>query len=112
MAGYAYAGPYRHRRAYRFSVENSVYIAPGMERRGIGRKLLAELICACEACGCRQMVAIIGDSGNEASVALHRSLGFETTGVLRDIGFKRERWVDTVIMQRTLGDGDSTPPPE
>ena len=112
VVGYAYAGPYRHRRAYRFSVENSVYMAPDMGRRGIGRRLLENLISACEACGCRQMVAIIGDSGNEGSIALHKRLGFEETGVLRAVGFKRDRWVDTVIMQLTLGDGGSTPPPE
>ena len=85
---------------------------PDMGRRGIGRRLLENLISACEACGCRQMVAIIGDSGNEGSIALHKRLGFEETGVLKAVGFKRDRWVDTVIMQLTLGDGGSTPPPE
>lgn len=112
VVGYAYAGPYRHRRAYRFSVENSVYMAPDMGGRGIGRRLLERLIADCKACGCRQMVAIIGDSGNQASIALHKRVGFEETGVLRDVGFKRGRWVDTVIMQLTLGDGGSTPPTE
>jgi len=112
VVGYAYAGPYRHRRAYRFSVENSVYMAPNMGGRGIGRRLLEKLISECETRGCRQMVAIIGDSGNEASIALHKRVGFEETGILRDVGFKRGRWVDTVIMQLTLGDGGSTPPPE
>lgn len=110
LAGYAYAGPYRHRPAYRFSVENSVYIAPEMTGRGIGRTLLGALIPACEQAGYRQMIAIIGDSANEASIGLHKSLEFELTGTLRGVGFKAGRWVDSVIMQRTLGDGDTTPP--
>ena len=112
VVGYAYAGPYRHRRAYRFSVENSVYMAPETGGRGIGRRLLEHLIADCEASGCRQMVAIIGDSSNQASIALHKRVGFEETGVLRNVGFKRGRWVDTVIMQLTLGDGGATPPSE
>ncbi len=110
VAGYAYATPYRHRRAYRHSVENSVYADPDMAGRGIGRALLSDLITACEAKGLRQMIAIIGDSGNAASIGLHRALGFEHTGVLRGVGFKAGRWVDTVIMQRTLGDGEGTLP--
>ncbi len=110
LAGYAYATPYRHRRAYRHSVENSVYTDPEMTGRGIGRALLTELITACEALGLRQMIAIIGDSGNAASIGLHTALGFEETGILRGVGFKSGQWVDTVIMQRTLGDGETTLP--
>lgn len=110
VAGYIYATPYRHRRAYRHSVENSVYIDPDMTGRGIGRALLVELIAACEALGLRQMIAIIGDSGNAASIGLHTALGFEETGILRGVGFKSGRWVDTVIMQRTLGEGETTLP--
>ena len=103
--------PYRHRRAYRFSVENSVYADPKMAGRGIGRALLSNLIEACEALGLRQMVAVIGDSANAASIGLHTACGFEQTGVLRGVGFKAGRWLDTVIMQRTLGEGETTLPP-
>ncbi len=110
IAGYAYATPYRHRRAYRNSVENSVYADLEMTGRGVGRALLSELITTCEALGLRQMIAIIGDSGNAASIGLHAALGFEQTGILRGVGFKAGRWVDTVIMQRVLGDGESTLP--
>jgi phosphinothricin acetyltransferase len=110
IAGYAYATPYRHRRAYRHSVENSVYADPEMTGRGVGRALLSRLISDCEVLGLRQMVAIIGDSGNAASIGLHSALGFEHTGTLRGVGFKAGRWVDTVIMQRTLGDGETSLP--
>ena len=110
IAGYAYATPYRHRRAYRHSVENSVYADPEMAGRGVGRALLSNLIAACETLGLRQMIAIIGDSGNAASIGLHTALGFEKTGVLRGVGFKAGRWVDTVIMQRSLGDGETSLP--
>lgn len=110
ILGYAYAGPYRTRRAYRFSVENSVYLDPAETGRGLGRTLLEQIIAACTQAGCRQMIAIIGDSGNAASIGLHRSLGFEETGTLRGVGFKAGRWVDTVIMQRVLGDGEGSPP--
>ena len=102
IAGYAYAGPYRPRPAYRFTVEDSVYIRPEQQRKGLGRLLLTELIAQCEAAGCRQMIAVIGDSGNTASIKLHESLGFEHTGILKGVGFKFGRWVDTVLMQRPL----------
>ncbi|WP_209879697.1 GNAT family N-acetyltransferase [Azospirillum soli] len=110
LAGYAYAGPYRLRTAYRFTVEDSIYIDPGCMGRGIGRALLAGIIDRCTEAGCRQMVAVIGDSGNAASIGLHRHLGFEPAGVLRSVGFKFGRWVDGVLMQRALGDGDRTLP--
>ncbi len=110
IAGFSYAVPYRSRSAYRHTVENSVYVAEGCEGRGIGRLLLSDLIARCEAGPWRQMVAIIGDSGNTASIALHRSLGFEMTGTLTAVGFKHGRWVDTVLMQRRLGVGSDRLP--
>ena len=110
VLGYAYAGPYRPRPAYRFSVENSVYVAPGLEGRGVGRALLEELILRCTALGLRQMIAVIGDSGHLPSIAFHESLGFTQIGTLRAVGFKFGRWVDSVILQRALGDGGETPP--
>ena len=110
VVGYCYAGPYRPRPAYRHTVEDSIYLAPGFEGRGIGGQLLTTLIARCEAGGWRQMLAIIGDSGNAPSVALHRRLGFRHVGTLQSVGFKLGRWVDTVIMQRPLGAGDTSRP--
>ena len=110
VKGFAYAGPYRHRPAYRYSLENSVYVASDALRLGLGRLLLADLIERCTALGYRQMVAIIGDSQNQASINLHAELGFQTMGTLTSIGVKFGRWVDSVIMQRPLGDGDRTLP--
>ena len=110
VRGYAYASPYRSRPAYRHTVENSVYVDVDAHRRGIGRKLLEDLIERCTERGYRQMVSIIGDSGNEPSIRLHAQLGFEETSVLRSVGFKFGRWVDSVIMQRSLGDGDDSLP--
>ena len=111
VAGYAYASSYRPRPAYRYTVENSVYVADEMQGRGIGRSLLATLIARCEAGPWRQMVAVIGDSGNTASIALHEQLGFRMVGRLEAVGFKLGRWVDSVLMQRTLGAGGGTLPP-
>ncbi len=116
VRGYAYAGPYRPRSAYRFSVEDSVYVAPDAAGRGVGRALLGEVIRHCAALGMRQMVAVIGDSGNGASIRLHEALGFRRAGELRSIGFKLGRWVDSVLMQLELGQpdvaqGDGTLPP-
>ena len=108
--GYAYAGPYRMRIAYRFTVEDSVYVAPEATGRGLGRLLLAELIQRSEARGARQMVAVIGDSGNLGSVRLHARAGFREAGTLRAVGFKLGRWVDSVLMQRPLGQGEETLP--
>jgi len=110
VLGFAYAFPYRARPAYRHSVENSVYVAPTATRRGVGRALLHALIERCTEIGLRQMVAIIGDSGNAASIELHAGLGFRTVGVLQAIGFKHGRWVDSVLMQRSLGAGDNAAP--
>ncbi|HKM61257.1 MAG TPA: GNAT family N-acetyltransferase [Acidisphaera sp.] len=105
VLGYAYAGPYRTRAAYLHTVENSVYLRPEAMRRGIGFALLTALIAACERCGCRQMVAVVGDSGNAASIALHLRAGFRLVGTLESVGFKHGRWVDTVLLQRAIGAG-------
>ena len=110
VAGYAYCSLYRTRSAYRHSLEDSVYVRPDAQGRGIGKTLLGELIRRCEALGYRQMIAIIGDSANAASIGLHESEGFLRAGTLRSVGFKFGRWVDSVIMQRPLGSGDSTAP--
>jgi phosphinothricin acetyltransferase len=110
IVGDCYATPYHARPAYRHTLEDSVYVAPGLGGRGVGGALLAALIARCEAGPWRWMVAIIGDSGNAASIALHRRYGFELVGTLRSVGFKFGRWVDTPIMQRALGPGDSLPP--
>ncbi len=111
FAGYAYAGPYRARPAYRLTIEDSVYIAPDKHRRGVGRALLAALIEAAERCGFRQMIAVIGDSGNQAgSIGLHEAAGFRHVGILQDVGFKHGRWLDSVLMQRALGTGAKTTP--
>jgi L-amino acid N-acyltransferase YncA len=111
VLGYAYATQYRPRRAYRFTVEDSVYIAEGAQRRGIGRLLLQGVIDRCAASGFRQMIAIIGDGEHNAgSVAVHRSCGFRLVGSFTDVGFKHDGWRDTALMQRVLGDGAATPP--
>ncbi|RXF74387.1 GNAT family N-acetyltransferase [Hansschlegelia zhihuaiae] len=110
VAGYAYAGPYRARPAYRHTIEDSIYVSPDALGRGVGRALLAELIARCEAGPWRQMIAVIGDSANAGSIALHASLGFTAVGTFRSVGFKFGRWVDSVLMQRALGDGDGTLP--
>lgn len=112
VLGFAYAGPYRPRSAYRFAAEDSVYVSPSAQRRGVGRRLLEALIRRCEGAGIRQIVAVIGDSANRPSIELHRQLGFREAGRLDAIGFKFGRWVDSVIMQRALGEGStSTPAP-
>ena len=110
MAGYAYAGPYRDRPAYNWCVEDSIYIAPEFHRQGIGRLLLTRLIAELEALGFRQMLGVIGDSANTASVAVHAAAGFRLIGTFQSVGFKHGRWLDTVLMQRPLGHGDSSPP--
>ena len=110
VMGYAYAGPYRARPAYRFSVENSVYIAPEAHRRGIGRCLLAALIAECETRGYRLMIAVIGDSAQTPSIELHRAAGFKLVGAFEGVGYKFERWLDTVLMELPLGPGATTKP--
>ena len=110
VLGYAYAGPYRPRPAYRFTVENSVYVSREARRLGLGSALLAALIDDATARGFRQMVAVIGDSGNEASVGIHASHGFRHVGTFENVGRKHGRWLDTVLMQLTLGDGAEAPP--
>ena len=108
--GYAYAGPYRDRPAYQWCVEDSIYVAPQLHRQGIGRALLARLIAESETLGFRQMLAVIGDSANTGSVAVHAALGFRLSGTFQSVGFKHGRWLDTVLMQRALGNGDGSPP--
>jgi L-amino acid N-acyltransferase YncA len=110
VAGYAYAGPYRARPAYRWTVEDSIYVAAEQQRRGIGRALLARLITEAERCGFRQMIAVIGDSDQPGSIALHAAAGFRIIGTLAAVGFKFNRWLDSVLMQRALGEGATTPP--
>ena len=110
VVGYAYAGAYRPRPAYRFTVENSVYLEPAIHRRGIGLQLMQHLIEACEARGYRQMIAVIGDSANTGSVGLHTRCGFQMIGTHPNVGLKFGRWLDTVMMQRSLGEGAGTVP--
>lgn len=110
IAGYAYAGPYRPRPAYVHAVESSVYVAQAARGHGIGRCLVQAVIEICERDDRRQMVAIVGDSAHVASIRLHESLGFRHVGTLSDVGYKHERWLDTVILQRLLGRGAETPP--
>ena len=111
VLGYAYVSPFRPRSAYRFTVENSIYVDPAAGGRGIGRRLLSELIAQCTARGFRQMVAVIGDSRNAGSIRLHERLGFKHAGRLASVGRKRGRWLDSVMMQLALGPGDTTEPP-
>ena len=110
IAGYAYAGSYRPRPAYRFSVEDSIYVDPKAQRRGAGRLLLERLIEECERRGFRQMVAVIGDSAQTPSIELHRALGFRMVGTVENVGYKFGRWLDSVNMQRALGPGATTRP--
>lgn len=112
VLGYAYANPFRPRLAYRYFLEDSIYMAPAAARRGIGRLLLTELIERCEQLGARQMIAVIGDSQNHGSIELHRALGFEPCGLMRASGWKFGRWLDVVLMQRSLGAGASEPAPQ
>lgn len=110
VLGFAYAAPFRPRAAYRYTVEDSVYVAPDAMGQGVGRAVLGEVLSACEALGVRQVVAVIGDSGNAGSIGLHRALGFQESGVGRSFGFKHGRWVDIVWMQKALNGGDATAP--
>ncbi len=110
VAGYAYAAPYRARVAYRYTVEDSVYVAPWAVGRGCGRALLDALVARCAAAGFRAMVAVIGDSANTGSIALHKACGFAPAGTLAHVGWKLDQWVDSVLMLRPLGAGASAPP--
>jgi phosphinothricin acetyltransferase len=107
VAGFAYASSFRPRAAYRFTAEDTVYVRPDAVGRGIGRALLGAVIEHCASLGLRQLMAIIGDSGNVASIGLHRAMGFTELGVGRNVGFKRGRWLDIVWMQKTLVEGDA-----
>ena len=110
VAGYATANQFRPRPGYRFCLEDSVYLADGLGGRGFGRLLLTELIARCESTGARQMLAVIGDSGNAGSIGVHRAMGFDRVGTTRAVGWKFDRWLDVVFMQRSLGPGASTNP--
>ena len=112
ILGFAYGNWFKPRPAYRYSVEDSVYLAPGLERKGLGRALLGELLAHCEAAGIRKVMAIIGDSANAGSVGVHRALGFAQVGIVEACGWKFGAWRDIVIMQKTLGSGSSEPPAE
>ncbi len=110
VLGYGYCAPYRARSAYRYALEDSVYVREDSQGNGIGKALLAELLRGSEGLGYRQVIAVIGDSGNTGSIALHARLGFVRAGTLRSVGYKLGRWVDTVLMQRPLGPGDGAQP--
>jgi L-amino acid N-acyltransferase YncA len=110
VVGYAYANVFRPRPAYRYTLENSVYVHHQMGRQGLARALMAELIARCEQAGGRQMIAVIGDSSNAGSIGLHLALGFRHVGLMRSTGWKHDRWLDTVLMQRDLGPGDTSSP--
>jgi L-amino acid N-acyltransferase YncA len=112
VIGYAYANHFRPRRAYRFCLEDSIYLDEPARGLGVGRLLLAELLARCEAAGARQMLAVIGDSANAGSVGVHRACGFEDVGLFKSAGWKFGRWLDVVLMQKTLGEGAATAPRE
>ena len=112
ILGFAYGNWFKPRPAYRYSVEDSIYLAPDLQRTGLGRALLAELLARCEAAGIRKVMAIIGDSANAGSVGVHRALGFRQVGIVEACGWKFGAWRDIVIMQKTLGPGGTEPPPE
>ena len=112
VLGFAYGNWFKPRPAYRFSVEDSIYMDPAAHRQGLGRALLAELLASLERGGTRKVMAVIGDSANAGSIGVHRALGFEPVGVVQSCGWKFGRWLDIVLMQKTLGAGNSTPPTE
>jgi L-amino acid N-acyltransferase YncA len=110
VIGFAYANHFRPRRAYRFCLEDSIYLDEGARGHGVGRVLLAELMARCETAGARQMLAVIGDSANAGSIGVHRACGFEDAGVFKAAGWKLGRWLDVVLMQKALGEGASSEP--
>ena len=110
VIGYAYAGPYRSRPAYHWTVEDSIYVAPQSQRLGAGRALLRRLLADAQAGGFRQMIAVIGDSANKGSIELHRAAGFRLVGTFENVGYKFGQWLDSVLMQRSLGPGAATAP--
>lgn len=110
LLGFAYCNWFKPRPAYRFSAEDSIYLAPDASRRGLGRALLAELAARAEAAGIRKLIAVIGDSANLGSVGVHRSVGFEHVGLLKSCGWKFDQWLDVVLMEKVLGAGNSRPP--
>lgn len=110
VLGYAYCNWFKPRPAYRYSAEDSIYLAAGHEGRGLGRQLLAELARQAQAAGVRKLIAVIGDSGNAGSIGVHRSLGFEMVGTIRSCGWKFGRWLDIVLMEKALGEGDHSAP--
>jgi phosphinothricin acetyltransferase len=112
VLGFAYGNWFKPRPAYRFSVEDSIYLAPEAAGQGLGRALLAELLAALERGGIRKVMAVIGDSANAGSIGVHRALGFEPVGTVKSCGWKFNRWLDIVLMEKTLGAGDTTPPQE
>ena len=110
VIGFAYGNWFKPRPAYRFSVEDSIYLAPEAAGKGLGRALLAELLAKLQAGGVRKVMAVIGDSANAGSVGVHTALGFERVGIVKSCGWKFDRWLDIVLMEKTLGEGDSTRP--
>lgn len=110
VLGYAYATPFRHRSAYRFVAEDAIYIADEARGRGVGKALLSALVGRCEALGLRQLMAVIGDSGNAGSIGLHAALGFQPCGRFAEVGYKHGRWLDIVLMQKVLNGGGAAPP--
>lgn len=112
VIGYCYLTRYRERYAYRYTLEDSIYIDPAAQRQGVGKALLRHVIDWAETQGYRQLIAIVGDSNNQGSLKVHQQVGFTEIGTLKDIGFKHGRWLDTVLMQRNLGEGNNTPPPD
>lgn len=110
VMGYAYGNWFKPRPAYRYSVEDSIYMAPESAGKGLGKLLLTELLAQCERAGVRKVMAVIGDSANAGSIGVHKALGFEQVGVVQSCGWKFGRWLDIVLMQKSIGQGDSTPP--
>ena len=110
VVGYSYASAYRPRPGYRYTVENSIYVADAVQRVGLGKRLLEDLIVTCTEMNFRQMIAVVGDSENIMSIDFHKKMGFQQVGIIKSIGYKFDRWMDSVLLQLQLGDGDKTLP--